>query len=108
MTKKTKEISCVFCGRTEEMTELKTIVGNGMGTSVCEDCAREIIAIYDQIRKQKGLPIPQNKETAANTTEDVSITDIPKPKEIKEYIDQYVIGRGRRKTHIVCGGLQSL
>ncbi len=93
MTKKTKEISCVFCGRTEEMTELKTIVGNGMGTSVCEDCAREIIAIYDQIRKQKGLPIPQNKETAANTTEDVSITDIPKPKEIKEYIDQYVIGQ---------------
>ncbi len=93
MTKKAKEISCVFCGRTEEMTELKTIVGNGMGTSVCEDCAREIIAIYDQIRKQKGLPIPQNKETAANTTEDVSITDIPKPKEIKEYIDQYVIGQ---------------
>ncbi len=93
MTKKTKEISCVFCGRTEEMTELKTIVGNGMGTSVCEDCAREIIAIYDQIRKQKGLPIPQNKETATNTTEDVSITDIPKPKEIKEYIDQYVIGQ---------------
>ncbi len=93
MTKKTKEISCVFCGRTEEMTELKTIVGNGMGTSVCEDCAREIISIYDQIRKQKGLPIPQNKETAANTTEDVSITDIPKPKEIKEYIDQYVIGQ---------------
>ncbi len=93
MTKKTKEISCVFCGRTEEMTELKTIVGNGMGTSVCEDCAREIIAIYDQIRKQKGLPIPQKKETAANTTEDVSITDIPKPKEIKEYIDQYVIGQ---------------
>ncbi len=93
MTKKAKEISCVFCGRTEEMTELKTIVGNGMGTSVCEDCAREIIAIYDQIRKQKGLPIPQNKETATNTTEDVSITDIPKPKEIKEYIDQYVIGQ---------------
>lgn len=93
MTKKTKEISCVFCGRTEEMTELKTIVGNGMGTSVCEDCAREIISIYDQIRKQKGLPIPQKKETAANTTEDVSITDIPKPKEIKEYIDQYVIGQ---------------
>lgn len=93
MTKKTKEISCVFCGRTEEMTELKTIVGNGMGTSVCEDCAREIISIYDQIRKQKGLPIPQNKETATNTTEDVSITDIPKPKEIKEYIDQYVIGQ---------------
>lgn len=93
MTKKNNEIRCVFCGRTEEQTELHTIVGNGLGTSVCEDCAREIISIYDQIRKQKGLPIPQNTETSATAAEDVSLTDIPKPKEIKEYIDQYVIGQ---------------
>lgn len=94
MTKKNNETTCSFCGRTQEQTELGIIVGNGIGTSVCEDCAHQIVAAYDMFRKQNGLPaadFPNNGKE--QPPKEISIDDVPKPKEIKKYLDQYVIGQ---------------
>ena len=73
------ESQCSFCGR--RASEVKHLI-TGTSASVCDQCiqsANEIIrnSQYSQYRKGKFK--------------------LPKPKEIKEYLDQFVIGQDRAK-----------
>ncbi len=72
---------CSFCGRSaEEAGQL--ITSSGVG--ICKDCAKTCMDMF------KG----QGVETA---DEDFLTGDIPTPKEIKEYLDEYVIGQDQAK-----------
>lgn len=71
---------CDFCGK--EITAL-SITGNN--AVICEECA----SLANKI-------IQDNKEIIHNT----SIKDIPKPKEIKAFLDQYVIGQEVAKERL--------
>lgn len=87
MTKRQNEPVCDFCGRRQSDTDLGVIVLGPHGEAVCEDCAEKLVSYYKEIRGQLG----REKEKAA--LDAVKLADIPKPKEIKDYLDQYVIGQ---------------
>ena len=77
---KKKNNICSFCGK-----EIKSLSITGNDAIMCEECA----SLANKI-------IQDNKEIIHNT----SIKDIPKPKEIKAFLDQYVIGQEVAKERL--------
>ena len=70
-----KQLRCSFCGKTQE--QVKRLIA-GPGVYICDECidlCQEII-----------------EEEFEDDLDEV-IKDIPKPKEIKEFLDQYVISQ---------------
>lgn len=86
MTKK-KEEKCNICGRTE--TELSLLL-KGMHGNVCSDCVENA---YDLLYGQEN-DIKTSKKQVAQTSKKLS-TKLPI--EIKNYLDQYVIGQNDAK-----------
>ena len=72
---------CSFCGRSSK--EVKRLI-DGPGVAICEDC----IKTCNQILKAD----PSVESAATNYLE-----DIPTPKEIHDYLDDYVIGQENAK-----------
>lgn len=79
--------SCNFCGRTEK--EVRILI-TGLSGYICDDCVRQAGEILDS---QAGFA--QN-----NTAKKKKKLTIPKPTEIKEYLDQYVIGQDEAKKYL--------
>jgi ATP-dependent Clp protease ATP-binding subunit ClpX len=71
--------TCSFCGKSAEMAR-RLIAGPGV--YICDECVGVCRKILDE---EDELLAGEFKE------------DIPKPKEIKEYLDQYVIGQEHAK-----------
>jgi ATP-dependent Clp protease ATP-binding subunit ClpX len=79
-----KEEHCAFCGRPKRDTNMLIA---GLEAHICDYCidqAREILT----------------EEMAQKKTKDLGRYDIPKPLEIKQYLDQYVIGQEDAKRII--------
>ncbi|MFH1314177.1 MAG: ATP-dependent Clp protease ATP-binding subunit ClpX [Candidatus Eisenbacteria bacterium] len=74
-----RQISCSFCGRSKE--EVSRLV-SGQNVYICSDCIKLCSAILDDDPK---------KDTVAPRK------SLPKPTEIKKFLDQYVIGQERAK-----------
>ena len=83
MAKKTtrEERYCVFCGRSESEVPLLL---QGLDSAICSDCVK-ICSDYITNLEKSSQPAPDK------------IGKLLKPKEIKEYLDQYVIGQDRAK-----------
>ena len=81
---------CSFCGRTEK--EVKLLI-TGINGYICENCA---IQAYE-IAQSTGLLEPQGKKGSKKTYD---LKKVPKPMEIKEYPDQYVIGQDEAKRYL--------
>lgn len=73
------EITCSFCGKTQAQVK-KMIAGNGV--YICNECVALSKEIIDDELKADSL-----KETK----------DLPKPVEIKNQLDEYVVGQDRAK-----------
>ena len=80
--------TCNFCGRSER--EVKLLI-TGVNGCICEDCA---VQAY-QVATANGYG-PDAKRTEIK----YSKKSIPKPKEIKAYLDQYVIGQDEAKRFL--------
>ncbi|HOH82734.1 MAG TPA: ATP-dependent Clp protease ATP-binding subunit ClpX [Candidatus Syntrophosphaera thermopropionivorans] len=76
-----KNLTCSFCGRNE--TEVKTLI-RGIAGNICDEC----ITMCHNIMVSNA-PEPEEE-----------IIDLPKPSEIKAYLDQYVIGQEEAKMII--------
>lgn len=74
-----KERRCSFCGRSEK--EVGVLI-TGMEACICDECARQAKGLLDEDGKRKSQ---------------FKIKEIPKPAEIKEYLDRYVIGQDDAK-----------
>lgn len=86
-----QQVYCSFCGRP------KTQIGNhqiiaGINAYICEDCVR---ACYDIVLDQYD-----EFDDETEGTELPSIDNIPTPREIKEILDQYVIGQDDAKRSL--------
>ena len=81
---------CNFCGRSER--EVKLLI-TGISGNICEDC---VMQAYE-IAKANGYG-PETKKK--QPTEAIDLKKVPKPKEIKEYLDQYVIGQDEAKRFL--------
>ena len=87
MPKKT----CSFCGRGEKDVRLLITGLNGF---ICEDCA---VSAY-QIVESTGLL--DKKDTPDGAADKFKIKKVPKPKEIKDFLDQYIIGQDEAKRYL--------
>ena len=79
----TKSVKCSFCGKPQEM--VKRIVA-GPNAYICDEC----IAICNNIIEDENY----DEETGY---EDLKSEDIPTPAEIKQILDEYVIGQDDAK-----------
>ncbi len=77
---------CSFCGRTESQVEF-FIMGQD-NTQICNECAIQAAEIVKENTESKSKLPHLQKE------------DIPKPVEIKKYLDQYVIGQDEAKKFL--------
>ncbi len=77
-------IECSFCGRDERVAE-HLIKGAG-NTYICEKCVEAATVMIR--RGEEGEVIPWSEE------------EFPTPREIKAFLDQYVIGQERAKVSI--------
>jgi ATP-dependent Clp protease ATP-binding subunit ClpX len=83
-----KDQCCNFCGRSHRNVRLML---TGVNAYICDDCARRAYEIVQQSEKNP---------TTAPAAADVSRKDLPKPKEIKDFLDQYVIGQDEAKRYL--------
>ena len=83
---------CSFCGRSEK--EVRLLI-SGLNGHICDDCARQAYQIVQDNLKET----PKTAKTGEKGDE-VAKLKVPKPKEIKEYLDQYVIGQDDAKRYL--------
>ncbi len=86
-----KKKVCNFCGRGEN--EVRLLI-TGLNGFICEDCAQQA---YEIVRAN-GLGGKQ--AGSMKKAEPIDLKKVPKPKEIKEYLDQYVIGQDEAKRFL--------
>ena len=87
MGKKT-EIHCSFCGRPSNEAGMLL---SGMNCYICEDYARLACNVYDENKQ---------KRQEANGKFELDINTLPRPKELKEFLDGYVIGQDDAKKYL--------
>ena len=87
-----REDCCSFCGRRRNEVD---IMFQGIdGSNICGAC----IEVGHKSLSEAGLAITSPK--AKVKPQGVSMNDVPKPKEIKEFLDKYVIGQDEAKRSI--------
>ena len=87
-----REDCCSFCGRRRNEVD---IMFQGIdGSNICGAC----IEVGHKSLSEAGLAITSPK--AKPQQKGVSMNDVPKPKEIKEFLDKYVIGQDEAKRSI--------
>lgn len=77
--------SCTFCGRTSR--DVRLLI-NGINGAICDECATQA---YEIVKEQLG-----NKKSKL----DINREDLPKPEDIKNFLDQYVIGQDDAKRYL--------
>ena len=81
---------CSFCGRSEK--EVKLLI-TGINGYICENCASQAYEIV----QSTGLLNSQGNQDSKYTFD---LKKVPKPVEIKKYLDQYVIGQDEAKRYL--------
>ena len=79
--------ACSFCGRSEN--EVKLLI-TGINGFICEECAKQAFEIV----QQTGVLNPKGDDAK------FALKQVPKPMEIKEYLDEYIIGQEQAKRHL--------
>ncbi len=79
-----KQCRCSFCGKSHE--QVKRLVA-GPGVYICNECVELCFEIIDE-----------EEISAAVTT--TAIVDVPKPIEIKNVLDEYIVGQEKAKRSL--------
>ena len=74
------QLKCSFCGKMQE--QVKKLIA-GPGVYICDEC----IELCNEIIEEEFTE-----------EHDIELDSVPKPKEIREALDEYVIGRTRQKA----------
>ena len=91
---------CSFCGRGLDET---IVVPGPDGVNICEDCAHQVLDIADEARRQSGGILVDTKKTYAKKSQNEApakpepLGPVPSPRELKEFLDKYVIGHEATK-----------
>ncbi|MBQ3754374.1 MAG: ATP-dependent Clp protease ATP-binding subunit ClpX [Prevotella sp.] len=80
--------ACSFCGRSDREVGLLITGINGY---ICEDCAQQAYKIVVEQQQAQSTKSPKGAKAKK---------DIPKPTEIKAFLDQYVIGQDEAKRFL--------
>lgn len=85
-TSRNSKRRCSFCGRTEDEVGFLITVVNGC---ICDSCAEQAHEIVKEAMHHQG-----------QGPTDLNLSELPKPKDIKEFLDQYVIGQDDAKRYL--------
>lgn len=77
--------SCTFCGRGSR--DVNMLI-NGISGAICDECAQQAYEIVKEQMPGKGSSFGLNQK------------DLPKPEDIKAFLDQYVIGQDDAKRYL--------
>jgi ATP-dependent Clp protease ATP-binding subunit ClpX len=75
-------LKCSFCGKSQK--QVKKLIA-GPGVYICDEC----IELCNEIIEEEF-----------STSEEISFTELPKPAEIKSYLDDYVVGQEEAKKKL--------
>lgn len=102
MSKYDSHLKCSFCGKSQEQVR-KLIAGPGV--YICDECVELCNEILDEElfdastaasqSAPRREPTPEKKRS--RTATNFSLNQIPKPREIKKYLDEHVIGQDEAK-----------
>uniref|UniRef100_A0AB33JE72 ATP-dependent Clp protease ATP-binding subunit ClpX n=1 Tax=Prevotella sp. GTC17262 TaxID=3236797 RepID=A0AB33JE72_9BACT len=87
----TQKKVCSFCGRSEKEV---TLLITGLNGYICENCAQQA---YEIVRST-GIAASNAQDKKEN--EALKLKKVPKPVEIKKYLDQYIIGQDEAKRYL--------
>lgn len=101
MSKYDSHLKCSFCGKSQEQVR-KLIAGPGV--YICDECVDLCNEILDEELFDSSATAPQpvprrepSTEKRKTRTSHISLNQIPKPREIKKYLDDHVIGQDDAK-----------
>ncbi len=99
MPKYDSHLKCSFCGKSQEQVR-KLIAGPGV--YICDECVDLCNEILDEeLFDASNVPSPNRRDQAQEkkktTLSPITLSQIPKPREIKKYLDDHVIGQQEAK-----------
>lgn len=101
MGKYDSHLKCSFCGKSQEQVR-KLIAGPGV--YICDECVELCNEILEEElmpnNRQNSRPSHQHNpspQKSSGTKKPLSLQHLPKPKQLKELLDQYVIGQDEAK-----------
>lgn len=93
MAKKNEQARCSFCGRTSD--EVRLLI-NGLNGCICNDCAEQAY----QITREHFGETEKSAKGRGRRQKTFDWSHMPKPTEIKAYLDEYVIGQDDAKRYL--------
>lgn len=87
MPKQNSSKHCSFCGRTEREVQLLI---TGIDGNICNQCAEQAHLLIEETNPAKAAGLKKSKF-------DIKQHKVHKPKEIKAFLDQYIIGQDDAK-----------
>lgn len=101
MSKYDSHLKCSFCGKSQEQVR-KLIAGPGV--YICDECVDLCNEILDEELFDSSSavtpPAPRREqppERGRKSPSHISLSQIPKPRDIKSYLDEHVIGQSEAK-----------
>ena len=86
---KKQQVKCAFCGRPANMSEV--LIPSALDeTYICAECVDQIHEMLKDYRH----------EESEKDSENIDLNSIPKPKEINDFLNQYVIGQDDAKKYL--------
>lgn len=89
-----KEVKrCSFCGRTDE--EVGILIPSSSGANICDECIEACSMILEEFT---DIPVASTKKESKNTDDEaLTLETLPTPSQIKELLDEHVIGQSKAK-----------
>jgi ATP-dependent Clp protease ATP-binding subunit ClpX len=105
MSKYDSHLKCSFCGKSQEQVR-KLIAGPGV--YICDECVDLCNEILDEELFESGVPqaaapaprrdpAVERRRASTRSGSRLNLNQIPKPREIKTYLDDHVIGQDETK-----------
>lgn len=86
---KKQQVKCAFCGRPANMSEV--LIPSALDeTYICAECVDQIHEMLKDYRHEEN----------EKNNENIDLTSVPKPKEIHDFLNQYVIGQDDAKKYL--------
>lgn len=90
-----KKNVCSFCGRSESQVPMLLTGVNGF---ICSDCIKNAYHVLKEYLPEDFLD--DESKGKRKKAEKIDLENVPKPKDIKEYLDQYIIGQDDAKRYM--------
>ncbi len=90
MPKNDDKLKCSFCGKTQD--QVKKLIA-GPEVYICDEC----VELCNEILDEEFLESKEKESGDGEGSAEKSEKSIPKPHEIKEYLDQYIVGQDDAK-----------